>query len=82
MVKSQADDPISFLQLFTKADQTVAENQFEVSLLQAIGSTGTKKEDQKMSSKLNKVSSCGHKFFSMKKEKCHRLFILTEKHKQ
>lgn len=56
-VKSQADDPISFLQLFTKADQSVAENQFEISLLQAIGSTGTIKDEQKMSSKLNKVSS-------------------------
>lgn len=55
MVKSQADDPISFLQLFTKADQSVAENQFEISLLQAIGNTGVTKEIDATSSKLNKV---------------------------
>eukprot|EP00111_Clytia_hemisphaerica_P011216 TCONS_00032857-protein len=57
VIKSQADDPISFLQLFTKSDQSVAENQFEVSLLQAIGSVGTKKDESSaISTKLNKVS--------------------------
>ena len=57
MIKAQADDPISFLQLFTKADQSVAENQFEVSLLQAIGSVGTKKDESSaISTKLNKVN--------------------------
>lgn len=56
IVKAQADDPISFLQLFTKSDQSAAENQFEISLLQAIGSVGVKKEENAVSSKLNKVT--------------------------
>jgi len=56
VVSAQADDPISFLQLFTKADQSIAENQFEVSLLQAIGNPVAKKEEEAISSKLNKVA--------------------------
>ena len=55
VVKAQADESIAFLQLFTKADQSVAENQFEVSLLQAIGNPVGKKEEEHISSKLNKV---------------------------
>ena len=44
MVTAQPDDSIAFMQLFAKADQSVAENQFEISLLQAIGTpVGTKK---------------------------------------
>lgn len=56
VVTAQPDDPISFLQLFTKADQSTTENQFEVSLLQAIGAPIIKKEEELMSSKLNKVA--------------------------
>lgn len=56
VVTSQPDDPISFLQLFTKADQSIAENQFEVSLLQAIGNPVAKKEEEATSSKLSKVA--------------------------
>lgn len=56
VVSAQPDDPISFLQLFTKADQSVAENQFEVSFLQAIGAPLTKEKDEAISSKLNKVA--------------------------
>ena len=55
---AQPDESIAFLQLFTKSDQSVAENQFEVSLLQAINSPLMKKEDENMSSKLNKVKYC------------------------
>ena len=45
------------MQLFAKADQSVAENQFEISLLQAIGTpVGTKKDDAITNSSLNKVS--------------------------
>jgi len=56
VVSAQPDDPISFLQLFTKADQSITENQFEVSLLQAIGAPIMKKEEEAISSKLNKVA--------------------------
>merc|ERR1719447_599992 len=56
VVSAQPDDPISFLQLFTKADQSIAENQFEVSLLQAIGAPIAKEKDEAISSKLNKVA--------------------------
>lgn len=55
VVKAQADESIAFLQLFTKADQSVAENQFEISLLQAIGNPINKKDEENISSKLNKV---------------------------
>ena len=56
MVTAQPDDSIAFMQLFAKADQSVAENQFEISLLQAIGTpVGTKKDDAIASSSLNKV---------------------------
>ena len=51
----QPDDSISFLQLFMKSDQSVAENQFEVSLLQAIGNPIIKKDEDAATSKLNKV---------------------------
>lgn len=54
-MKAQADESIAFLQLFTKADQSVAENQFEISLLQAIGNPINKKDEENISSKLNKV---------------------------
>lgn len=57
MVTAQPDDSIAFMQLFAKADQSVAENQFEISLLQAIGTpVGTKKDDGIANSSLNKVS--------------------------
>jgi len=58
VVAAQPDDSIAFLQLFTKADQSVAENQFEVSLMQAIGTPSISKADEKdgFSSKLNKVT--------------------------
>ena len=38
-----------------KSDQSVAENQFEVSLLQAIGNPIIKKDEDAATSKLNKV---------------------------
>ncbi|XP_057297990.1 coatomer subunit beta-like [Hydractinia symbiolongicarpus] len=56
VVKAQADESIAFLQLFTKADQSVAENQFEISLLQAIGNPINKKDEENISSKLSKVA--------------------------
>jgi len=55
-VSVQPDDSISFLQLFMKSDQSVAENQFEVSLLQAIGNPIIKKDEDAATSKLNKVT--------------------------
>ncbi|XP_048579124.1 coatomer subunit beta isoform X1 [Nematostella vectensis] len=51
----QADDPISFLDLLAKSESGITEDQFAVSLSQAVGATG-KKEDDLQSSKLNKVS--------------------------
>lgn len=57
VVTAQPDDSIAFMQLFAKADQSVSENQFEISLLQAIGSPiGAKKDDAIASSSLNKVA--------------------------
>jgi coatomer subunit beta len=55
-VRVQADDPISFLQLINKADLGMGENQFEVTLSQALGMTGKKDSDPLASSKLNKVT--------------------------
>jgi len=56
LVQSQPDDSIAFMQLFAKSDQSVAENQFELSLLQAIGNPLTKKDDDSTGLKLNKVT--------------------------
>jgi len=55
-IVNQADDSIAFLQLFAKSDQGVAEDQLQLSLLQAIGNPiGSKQEDLK-NSKLSKVA--------------------------
>eukprot|EP00794_Sanderia_malayensis_P017075 gene17075-18795_t len=53
---NQPDDSISFLQLFSKDDQNVAENQFELSLLQAIGNPISSKNEDPKNTKLNKVA--------------------------
>ena len=55
-VKVQADDPIGFTQLLSKADLGMGENQFELTLSQALGMTGKKDADPLLSSKLNKVT--------------------------
>jgi len=55
-VKVQADDPIGFTQLLSKADLGMGENQFELTLSQALGMTGKKDSDPLLSSKLNKVT--------------------------
>lgn len=55
-VKVQPDDPISFIQLVNKADLGMGENQFELTLSQALGMTGKKEADPLASSRLNKVT--------------------------
>jgi len=55
-VKVQADDPISFLQLTSQSELGTGENQFELTLSQALGMTGKKETDPLASSKLNKVT--------------------------
>jgi len=55
-IKVQADDPINFLQLNSMSEMGVGENQFELTLSQALGMTGKKESDPLASSKLNKVT--------------------------
>lgn len=54
-VRIQADDPISFLQLVSKADLGGGENMFDLTLSQALGQSAKKETDPMASSKLNKV---------------------------
>ena len=55
VVKIQADDPISFMQLINKNAFGAGENVFELTLSQALGHTGKKESDPMAASKLNKV---------------------------
>ncbi|CAH3033470.1 unnamed protein product [Porites lobata] len=52
----QVDDPIPFMQLLAKNDSGITEDQFALALSQAVGSTASKKEDELVGSKLNKVA--------------------------
>ncbi|CAE1278904.1 COPB1 [Acanthosepion pharaonis] len=55
-VKIQADHPISFTQLTSRNELGTTENMFELTLSQALGTTGKKEADSATSSKLNKVT--------------------------
>ncbi|XP_064627752.1 coatomer subunit beta-like [Lineus longissimus] len=55
-IRAQADDPINFLQLVSKGDIGQVENMFELTLSQALGTTGKKEADLTSASKLNKVT--------------------------
>ncbi|CAH1800034.1 unnamed protein product [Owenia fusiformis] len=55
-VKVQADDPIGFIQLVNKNELGATENQFELTLSQALGMKANKDVDFTSSSKLNKVT--------------------------
>uniref|UniRef100_A0A8C7S5N9 Coatomer subunit beta n=1 Tax=Oncorhynchus mykiss TaxID=8022 RepID=A0A8C7S5N9_ONCMY len=52
----QADDPISFMQLTAKNETSSKEDQFQLSLLAAMGTTLKKEANDPMASKLNKVT--------------------------
>lgn len=52
----QADDPISFMQLTAKNEMTSKEDQFQLSLLAAMGNTQRKEAADPLASKLNKVA--------------------------
>lgn len=51
----QADDPISFMQLTAKNEMASKEDQFQLSLLAAMGNTQRKEAADPLASKLNKV---------------------------
>lgn len=53
----QADDPISFMQLTAKNEMASKEDQFQLSLLAAMGNTQRKEAADPLASKLNKVKS-------------------------
>lgn len=55
-VTVQADDPISFMQLTAKNEMTSKEDQFQLSLLAAMGNTQRKEAADPLASKLNKVT--------------------------
>lgn len=52
----QADDPISFMQLTAKNETSSKEDQFQLSLLAAMGNTQRKEAADPLASKLNKVT--------------------------
>ncbi|MEQ2198577.1 hypothetical protein XENOCAPTIV_014907, partial [Xenoophorus captivus] len=60
-VTVQADDPISFMQLTAKNEMSSKEDQFQLSLLAAMGNTQRKEAADPLASKLNKALSgfCG-----------------------
>lgn len=60
----QADDPISFMQLTAKNEMTSKEDQFQLSLLAAMGNTQRKEAADPLASKLNKVNLLKSSFFS------------------
>lgn len=69
----QADDPISFMQLTAKNEMTSKEDQFQLSLLAAMGNTQRKEAADPLASKLNKVhhklcrtSECGTRVLCFK----------------
>lgn len=51
----QPDDPISFMQLTAKNEMSSKEDQFQLSLLAAMGNTQRKEAADPLASKLNKV---------------------------
>ncbi|PIO16399.1 hypothetical protein AB205_0087130, partial [Aquarana catesbeiana] len=53
-VTVQADDPISFMQLTAKSEMSSKEDQFQLSLLAAMGTTQRKEAADPLASKLNK----------------------------
>ncbi|KAG8438436.1 hypothetical protein GDO86_008931 [Hymenochirus boettgeri] len=55
-VTIQADDPISFMQLTAKNEMSSKEDQFQLSLLAAMGTTQRKEAADPLASKLNKVT--------------------------
>ncbi|KAJ1177234.1 hypothetical protein NDU88_002495 [Pleurodeles waltl] len=55
-VTVQADDPISFMQLTAKNEMSSKEDQFQLSLLAAMGTTQRKEAADPLASKLNKVT--------------------------
>lgn len=55
-VTVQPDDPISFMQLTAKNEMNCKEDQFQLSLLAAMGNTQRKEAADPLASKLNKVS--------------------------
>ncbi|KAG9352418.1 hypothetical protein JZ751_020832 [Albula glossodonta] len=55
-VTVQADDPISFMQLTAKSETSSKEDQFQLSLLAAMGNTQRKEATDPLASKLNKVT--------------------------
>lgn len=55
-VTVQADDPISFMQLTAKNETSSKEDQFQLSLLAAMGTTQRKEASDPLASKLNKVT--------------------------
>ncbi|KAM6950105.1 coatomer subunit beta [Lycodopsis pacificus] len=55
-VTVQADDPISFMQLTAKNEMTSKDDQFQLSLLAAMGNTQRKEAADPLASKLNKVT--------------------------
>nr|DBA17676.1 TPA: hypothetical protein GDO54_003089 [Pyxicephalus adspersus] len=55
-VTVQADDPISFMQLTAKSEMASKEDQFQLSLLAAMGTTQRKEAADPLASKLNKVT--------------------------
>lgn len=57
-VTVQADDPISFMQLTAKNETSSKEDQFQLSLLAAMGNTQRKEAADPLASKLNKVTHC------------------------
>lgn len=54
-VTVQPDDPISFMQLTAKNEMSSKEDQFQLSLLAAMGNTQRKEAADPLASKLNKV---------------------------
>lgn len=80
-VTVQADDPISFMQLTAKNEMTSKEDQFQLSLLAAMGNTQRKEAADPLASKLNKVhplksSLSPRKTFGITQTK--RLFLTTD----
>lgn len=59
----QPDDPISFMQLTAKNEMNSKEDQFQLSLLAAMGNTQRKEAADPLASKLNKVT-CSFVFYS------------------
>ena len=57
-VTVQPDDPISFMQLTAKNEMNCKEDQFQLSLLAAMGNTQRKEAADPLASKLNKVKIC------------------------